>query len=54
MPGRQNVEYEGKRISYILVTAYNDLLKLRFTFPEKDKAKGEELLKKLQPTWAGC
>ena len=54
VPGRQNVEYEGKRISYILVTAYKDnFLKLRFTFPEKDKAKGEELLKKLQADLGG-
>ena len=50
----QTGEYAGKRVSYILVTAYKDnFLKLRFTFPEKDKEKGEELLKKLQADLGG-
>lgn len=46
---REGVDYAGKRVSCILLTAYKDnFLKLRFTFPEKDKKKGDELLKKLQ------
>jgi hypothetical protein len=54
VPGGQDVEYEGKRVSYILLTAYKDnFLKVRFTFPEKDKSKGDELLKKLQADLGG-
>jgi hypothetical protein len=54
VPGRQEVEYAGKRVSYILVTAYKDnFLKVRFTFPEKDKKQGDALLKKLQADLGG-
>ena len=39
------VVYAGVRVSHLLLTAYKDyFIKIRFTYPEKDKSQGEKAL----------
>lgn len=39
------IVYEGVRVSHLLLTAYKGyFIKIRFTYPEKDKSQGEKAL----------